>query len=153
MSQHLPSSLRAAFARKTWPQGRLSGQKFPVVWEHTKCDLELAPTMDEIGADNSSIATLSTLRRIDPQTRASWHLCEGSPTGSLNRTPWLDLSRATVIGGGADYGDDLFLVLDLRTSLEDPAVLFNLITTPNGSRAEWIVAAPSLTEFLRQAGR
>lgn len=108
--------------------------------------------MDEIATDTSHIAKLSTLRNLAPEMRTSWHLCEGSSTGSLTRMPWLDLARATVIGGGADYGDDLLLVLDLRTSLENPAVVFNLITAPLGKRAEWIVAAPSLTDFLRQAG-
>jgi hypothetical protein len=151
MPQHLPSTLRDAFAHNTWPLGRLSGEKFAAVWKHVKCDLELARTLEEIAADTSYIAGLCTLQNFNRERRTKWHLYDGSITRQTKALPWLDTSSATVIGGGADYGDDLWLVLDLRTSQEDPAVIFNVFTAPNGARAEWSLAAPSLTEFLRQA--
>jgi hypothetical protein len=151
MPQHLPSALRNAFARSTWPLGRLSGEKFPAIWKYGKCDLELAPTLEAITADTSHIAGRCTLQNFSPDRRTKWHIYERSASEEAKALPWIDIKSATVVGGGADYGDDLWLVLDLRTSQEDPAVIFNVYTAPNGSQVEWSLAAPTLTEFLRQA--
>lgn len=150
MPQYVPLVLRQAFENGQWPRGRLNGSRFPAVWSRFHCDLELTPALADIEAGTSGIADIGSLPRHF--NGSAWHFYQSSLAQPRQPFPWIDLSMATCIGGGADYGDDLLLLLDWRIESEDPPVVWNLLSgdTPWG-RADWILAAPSLTEFLRQA--
>jgi hypothetical protein len=150
MPQFIPPSLRLAFQQGTWHRSRIPGSIYHGLRVPSKMDLELIPDLSIIERDTSHIAKLSTLVEFHRDPRFRWHLCyDWSSTGERN-LPWLDLNHATVIGGGADYGDDLWLILDTRYDTEDPRVLYNMFGAHSHS-ATWHELCPTLSSFLSLA--
>lgn len=149
-TRRIPKRLHEALARKEWPLGRLPGARFPTVWRATGCDLELEPSLETMERDgNLDFFRWGLLS--DDRPASNWHVYEGTLWRPRWPLPWLDINRALVIGGGADCGDDLWLILDLRGRRDDPPVLFSVYTSNDGRRVEWRKAASTLSAFLRQA--
>lgn len=60
------------------------------------------------------------------QKAADFRVKCGSKVTAPIKLPWLDIEQAICIGGGADYGDDLWLMIDFRSDQNDPRVLANI---------------------------
>jgi hypothetical protein len=171
----LPKPLVEADRNGTWPQGRIPGPRFsgaPFLKEK-KIDVELESSIDRIRLDDSPIATLGTLVsaygidaglfNLDKDNalvhpNAIYKVLFGSTRGQVPDLPYLDTAEAICIGGGADYGDDTWLLLDYRTDANDPRVIGNhWVYVPDGPGRSllvdfrWVEIAPSLSEFLRAA--
>ena len=171
----LPRTLVEAFRNGTWPVGRLPGRRLSGApfRRDEKLDIELEPSIDRIRLDDSRIATLGSLvahygtdagffelnkdgALIHPN--AIYKVLYGSPRGQVPDLPYLDTAKAICIGGGADYGDDVWVLLDYRTDANNPRVIANeWVYVPDGPGRSllvdfrWVEIAPSLSEFLRAA--
>jgi hypothetical protein len=63
--------------------------------------------------------------------------------------PWVDVRKALVIAEGRVHGSDSAILLDLRTSAVDPAVLAsNWQLTPGV--CSWQIISPSLQAFMHE---
>ena len=63
--------------------------------------------------------------------------------------PWVDVTKAVVIAEGRVHGSDSAILLDLRTSAEDPAVLAsNWELTPGV--CNWQIISSSLRSFMHE---
>ncbi len=171
----LPKSLVEAISDGSWPKGRISGKRFadaPFL-KLKRIDLELESSIDRIRLDNSPIATLGTLVSyfgidaglFNPDNdanpahdRAIYRVLYGSPCGRVPDLPYLDTANALCIGGGADYGDDTWVLLDFRANSSDPRVICNEWVWELGATGarvllgfRWLQIARSLSEFLAMA--
>jgi hypothetical protein len=62
------------------------------------------------------------------------------------------VDQVLVIGGGADYGDDTWVVLDYRSDPTNPRVVANEWPSGPPPGTAWREVAPSVTDFLRLLG-
>lgn len=71
----------------------------------------------------------------------------------LNDPDWIDAERAVGIGGSEVPGADLLIVLDLRSTPDDPRVLISdWRADGNVLVHHWRLVAPILTSFLHRLG-
>lgn len=169
----LPESVIEAICDGSWPKGRISGKRFAAVPFLKGVDLELESSIDRIRLDNSPIATLGTLVSLfgidagiysldndakPAHDRAIYKVLYGSPSGRVPDLPYLDTANALCIGGGADYGDDTWVLLDFRANSSDPRVICNewvWVHGETGARVlldfRWLQIARSLSDFLAMA--
>jgi GNAT superfamily N-acetyltransferase len=91
----------------------------------------------------NNLAELEKLRSVEltPALSERFRVRSRRSTAVPIDLPWLDVDRAAVIGGGADYGDDTRLVLDFRSSIFDPRVLVNEWHHGTVSEVFWRVAS------------
>jgi hypothetical protein len=160
--QHrLPEVLTHAFEHARWPNGVISARRFTTVPHLAAAgvDIELTATIAKIAQDNADISGLEQFARHQDKWKVSWKLVYGSDSERPPQLPWLDLEKAVAIGGGADYGDDTWILLDYRTDVTDPRVVCNeFVHVRDGTRDpvltdfRWLELAPTLSEFLRLAG-
>jgi len=124
---HQPSkSVAAAFCDGSWPKGRISGERFAVAPFLKGFDLTLESSLGLIRLDKSAIATLGSLVShfgIDAgffnldgdarptHDRAIYKVFHGSPRGTVPNLPYVDAANAFCIRGGADCGDDIWVLL------------------------------------------
>ena len=145
----LPEGIRCAMRDGTWPRGRIPAARFRhrlgVTWD---VDLELIQSEKAILEDSSDIAQLQTL--VSCCGDEFFRVHKGSTISGRSELPWLDVERAVVIGGGADIGDDRWLVLDYRISREAPRILVNTVER-EPPRFAGVVLADSITDFLALA--
>lgn len=149
----LPTAVREALDSGSWPLKVIPGSIFsPVhpVW--SSINIELLKDSGEILIGGSKNADLETLIEFAGDVRLSeqMRLLRGSENHEKNDLPWLDVEQALVIGGGADYGDDLWLVMDYRRNALSPRVIFNVYD--ERGRASWMVLTESVELFLSRVG-
>jgi len=171
----LPKSMVEAICDGSWPKGRISGERFadaPFL-KLKGIDLELESCIDRIRLDNSPIATLASLVSLfgidagifnldndakPAHDRAIYKVLYGSQYGTVPDLPYLDTANAICIGGGASYGDDTWVLLDLRANSSDPRVICNEWVWEHGETGarvlldfRWLQIARSLSDFLAMA--
>jgi hypothetical protein len=79
---------------------------------------------------------------------AQYSLYRGTIDQQGGDLPLLDVEKAVVIGGGADYGDDTWIVLDYRPNLKSPRVLASQWQAgTTGPHLQWVELAPSFEAF------
>jgi hypothetical protein len=151
----LPAVLISAMKSPRWPTGRVRTGPLPGTAPFLATfDLEMIPPVELLIDDN--IASTATLCRFAdrPRLAESHRLRRGGKAEQAVELPWLDVEKAVVFGGGADYGDDLWLVLDYRTIADDPRVVANEYlregVTPMG--CFWRQITPSFSAFCRRLG-
>ena len=157
----------------SWPKGRISGKRFAAAPFLKGFALELESSLDLIRLDRSPIATLGSLVShcgidagvfnldgdVKPgHDRAIYKVLYGSPYGTVPDLPYVDAANALCIGGGADYGDDTWVLLDFRAYSSDPRVICNewvYAQCETGARVlldfRWVQIARSLSDFLAMA--
>jgi hypothetical protein len=79
---------------------------------------------------------------------AQFHVYQSGMFRLERHLPWIDVRRTLVIADGRMPGADSALVLDLRTSPDDPAVLGSNWGLVEG-QCLWHELSPSLSEFMR----
>jgi hypothetical protein len=149
----LPRALIEADRVAKWPsQQRLSGSLLSTAAPFmSDMDFELLTLSQISGKERSEIANLESL--VDCAKTAStalvWQVYAGNNTQGPSDLPWLDVEKALVVGGGADYGDDTFIALDYRLDRSDPRVVISQYNHygPEGART-----APSHVTWLEIAG-
>lgn len=135
-----------------WPsERRLSGSLLSTAAPFmSDMDFELLTLSQISGKVRSKIANLETLVHFakTPSTALVWQVYAGNNAQGPSDLPWLDVAKALVIGGGADYGDDTFIALDYRLNRSDPRVVISLYNHygPEGART-----APSHVTWLELA--
>jgi len=160
----IPDALIRADASRDWPFGRrLSGSllartaKFMV-----EIDFELLSISEIVGDADSDVAGLDALHTFvkKPRLARMFRLYSAFNPEGPSDLPWLDVDKALVIGGGADYGDDVWVVLDARVNPISPRLVLNHFYHfgPEGARtapshAEWIELAPNIESFLSMLSR
>jgi hypothetical protein len=142
-----------------WPsERRLSGSLLSTAVPFMPAmDFELL-TLDQIsGKVRSEIADLETLVLFarTPSTAVVHRVYAGNNIQGPFDLPWLDVERALVIGGGADYGDDTWISLDYRRDRADPRVVISQFNHygPEGARTApshitWLQIAANIRGFL-----
>ena len=79
--------------------------------------------------------------------REQFHVYRSGWFRKAKPLPWIDVWKAIVIAEGRMHGSDSGIVLDLRTSTEDPAVLASNWEVVPG-RCRWEVISPALSIFM-----
>jgi hypothetical protein len=154
----VPGLLLDAMRDGLLPSGRIRGAvqalPQPSAGHFAETDLELIRTPDELQPGGSPIADTASLRKMADSTELAekYKVKRGSAEASPVELPWLDVEQALVIGGGASYGDDTWVVLDYRTGANDPRVAMNVWKAGKPSEVEWRELAPSMSEFLKMLG-
>lgn len=154
----IPPILLSRIQQGRWPRS-LSNRMLRQLSSYiTDEEFELFITVDEMRGEND-IASLELLYDFaeDERRAKRWKLALGSEIGGKVDRDWLDLERALVIGGGANYGDDKWLVLDYRMNQQDPRVIFNWYQhqdgimrderDPENYQIAWRELSPSITEL------
>ena len=158
-----PEALIRANAEGDWPFGRrLSGSLLAGSASlMLKLDFELLSINEICENERSEVADMETLRTFakKPQLARMFRLYSSFNPEGTSDLPWLDVEKALVIGGGADYGDDMWIVLDARLDPIAPRVVLNEFchfgldgarTAP--SHVVWIELAPNVECFLSMLG-
>jgi hypothetical protein len=120
-------------------------------------DFELLALDQVAGETPSDGPDLETLRHFagNPQSARMFHVYSGTNANGPADLPWLDVENALVIGGGADYGDDTWIALDVRLSAVTPRVVLSQFhhfgregkrTAP--SHMTWNTLSPDIESFL-----
>jgi hypothetical protein len=151
----VPDLLRDAIRDGRWPKGRIRGVALsPLSPLLADTDLELLPSLEERAPGRSLGADTGTLHGFaeNETLAAKYRLKRGSADSDPIELPWLDVGQALAIGGGADCGDDTWLVLDFRTSRSDPRAVVNAWQPGRPPQSEWRELASSLSEFLQVLG-
>jgi hypothetical protein len=147
--QAIPSHLRNLYGETItqWPIGRIGTRSLD---NQSNCrflkkiDLELIRSDEEIDADQRTLREFAENER----SRTMFKLAPGSVSGQKINLPWLDVEKALCIGGGADFGDDVWLVLDFSGGSDNPRVLANEWVHGETTECFWREVASSLEEFL-----
>lgn len=154
----IPSLLLDAMRDGAWPAGRICGAvgslPQPSSGMFADTDLVLLQTRADLERGASEAADIQSLRQFADSAELSekFKVKRGSAVTGPVELPWLDVEQALLIGGGADYGDDTWLVLDFRTGPTDPRVVVNVWRQGAPPQVEWRELTPSLTLFLRMLG-
>lgn len=154
----IPSLLLDAMRDGVWPKGRIRGALStlpqPSAGLLADMDLVLLQTRDDLELGASEAASIQSLHEFADSAELSekFKVKRGSVVTRPVELPWLDVEQALLIGGGADYGDDTWLVLDYRTGPTDPRVVVNVWRQGAPPQVEWCELTPSLTGFLRLLG-
>lgn len=152
----LPEIFLAAIKSQHWPRGRVRSSPFVAAAPFlTGMDLEFVQSVDALL--ENEIADTKTLLTFadDPRLAERSKLRRGSVGGQPIALPWLDVDKAIVFGGGADYGDDLWLVLDFRSDPNDPRVIANeYLRAGDAGPPEcfWREVAPCFSVFCASLG-
>lgn len=155
----IPKALIAANNRAGWPsEQRLSGSLLSIAAPFMSAmDFELL-TIDQVsGKARSKVADLETLVLFakTPCTALVHRVYVGTNTLGPSDLPWLDVDKALIIGGGADYGDDTWIALDYRLDQADPRVVISQFhhygpeaarTAP--SHISWLEIATNVQAFI-----
>ena len=80
-------------------------------------DLDLLPSAEKMAAETEGLAAFANA--------TSARVFLGSVTDEQLRLPWVDIEKVLCIATGADFGDDLWLLLDYRDDMQDPCVVAN----------------------------
>jgi hypothetical protein len=155
----IPQALIEAENLARWPSGlRLSGSVLSSVAPFmSTIDFELLSIDQILGKKSSQIADLETLTLFAKKPSSALHhrVYIGNNAQGPSDLPWLDVDKALVIGGGADYGDDTWLALDYRLNLLDPRIVVSQYRHygPEPARAapshiNWLAIAPNIQGFL-----
>ena len=130
----VPALLLDAMSNEAWPKGRVVGSLLAHVHPLFR-ELDFELLQDEKQLERNGIADTNTLVKFasNPQIREKFGL-EIDVTNSV--LPKLDVNQALVFGGGADFGDDFWLTLDLRTefAIRGLSATISIINPANGSR-------------------
>jgi len=155
MELEIPSVVLETMRRGVWPRGRVRGALLQMAAPFiADTDLELVQTPEEMREGGSGIADLQSLRQFADSVGLGeqFRVKRGSGGAGPVELPWLDVEQALVIGGGADYGDDTWVVLDYRANRTDPRVVVNAWSADRPPQVEWRELAPSVTSFLQMLG-
>lgn len=154
----LPHALVNAAALGTWPSGSLPGALFARVAPFAAQMRFDLLTLEQVrGHSRSKIADTRTLVEFSahPASASTHRLYAGRNANGPMDLPWLDVEKATVIGGGADFGDDTWIALDYRQTPEAPRVVISTLeyNTASGRTAEparitWLELAANVSNFL-----
>ena len=154
----IPPVLLSRIRKGSWPRIIRNRKLRQLSQFVTDEEFELFVTVDEI-LDENQIASLDIFYDLveDERTAKRWSLAMGSREGGRVDLDTLDLEQTLVIGGGADYGDDKWLVLDYRTDQQDPRVVFNWYQHQDGVRRDekdpdkyqvtWRELSPSISQL------
>ena len=137
-----PAILLDSMDMVTWPTGRVPGALVSHIHPlFREIDFELL--QNEAQLERNGIADTRTLIKFadNPNTSDMFSLVVDAPNSTL---PKLDVSHALVFGGGADFGDDFWLTLDLRNDFHDPRVVGNYF---QHNSCEWFEIAPTFSQF------
>jgi len=89
---------------------------------------------------------------LDPPNLAeAFHVYRGSNT-PVRDLPWLDVEKSLLIAGNRISGDDVAIVLDYRTDLNDPRVVANDWWTENNTKCLWIEVEKKFSKFVQRIG-
>ena len=159
MAESLPLLSRFALVclrSKAWPRGRIAARVLvPNIGVPEDMELEFLQSEQEI-LGGSEIADLTTLKGFAEHAgiASTFRVHRGSAWDGPSALPWLDVERALVIGGGADYGHDAWLVLDYRSSASEPRVVLSVWQGDgDGRHIEWRQVAASFEEFWDRCTR
>lgn len=155
----IPGAMIEADRIAKWPsQRRLSGSLLSTAAPFMSAmDFELLTLSQVSGKERSEIADLETLAFFakTPSSALMHRVYAGSNPQGPSDLPWLDVEKALVIGGGADYGDDTFIALDYRPDRNDPRVVISEYHHygPEGARTAsshftWLEVAGNIQTFL-----
>jgi hypothetical protein len=152
----VPTLLAAAMASGQWPTGRVPPARLrsdsPFL---DGMHFEFAQSVPEL-FDNKIASTRQLLGLADSsQAAAEMRLGRSNACSRPLDLPWLDVEKVIVIGGGADYGDDLWVALDYRTDAGDPRVVANEYVRVDDTRRPecfWREIAPTFSEFCARLG-
>ena len=138
----VPALLLDAMSNEAWPKGRVAGSLLAHVHPLFR-ELDFELLQDEKQLERNGIADTNTLVKFasNPQIREKFGL-EIDVTNSV--LPKLDVNQALVFGGGADFGDDFWLTLDLRTEFDNPRVVGNHL---HYKSCEWFEISPTFSQF------
>ncbi len=146
----LPTLLGSLIDQRRWPRF-LDGSGVAPHLRDKGINIELLQANELYNGDASKIADLDTLQLFADNEKAShmYRVRRPSADGANIELPWLDVEKAAVIGGGADYGDDVWLVLDYRSGATDPRVLVNEFVRDENEnlRCYWREVAPTFSAF------
>ena len=132
--------------REQWPKGRISTAPLTTVAPFmANFDLTFHHTADQMAGDLGALVKFCSDARMSDELK----LRRGGKHPEAIELPWLDVERALCIGGGADYGDELWLVLDYRANPDEPRVVANIF---QGGRCDWREVTSSFSEFCRISG-
>ena len=141
-----PDVLTRAMRSGDWPTGAIWGSRFRHLHPmFDKFNIELLQTPDQLVSDTRFLADWA----LRPDNRDHLKLTIGSQFGD-SELPILDVEKALVFGGGAGYGDDFWLVIDLRSRAEDPRVVGNQFSVKG---CDWVQISPSFTDFCVELSR
>ncbi len=85
-----------------------------------------------------------------PEMSELFHVYRGSK-GTERQLPWLDVDKALFIAVNRIEGADLGIVLDYRTSLEDPRVVASDWQSGNNTH-HWKEVESRFSDFVRKLG-
>jgi hypothetical protein len=147
----IPSIMIDLIKQKKWPVGRISTSS---IARQDSCKFLGKLDLEFLRSEDGMKADLDTLKEFaeHEQTSKTYGLRIGSQSDAPIELPWLDVEKAVCIGGGADYGDDVWLLLDYRTNGSEPRLIANEFQHGETTQCFWREVAPSLTDFCQQLG-
>lgn len=83
-----------------------------------------------------------------------FHEARGSKSDIPVELPWLDVEKAIMIAVNLEFGADVGIALDYRTSMDDPRVVASewLRSEPLAVEHIWREVTPTLSEFVERIG-
>ena len=144
----LPESMMFLVESIRWPAGLrlstaplLTNAPYKFLDEVDLCLYESATRMQ---------AELDTLRELF--VAESYRVCDGATSQEQESLPWIDITRSVCIGGGADYGDDLWLLLDYRNGAREGKTEPRVVVNDLRDEWYWREVSPSFTDFALAIG-
>jgi hypothetical protein len=158
----IPPILVALYDQKRWPKFLGTRELKNLSPYITIENFELFQSVHEVQGSNN-IATLDLFSDLvkDDTHAMRWKLTSGENSEHSFDPTWLNLDFALAIGGGADDGDDKWVILDLRFNRDDPRVVYNWYQHQDGKTHEgqsgnnvtWHELAPSVSALADAIAR
>ncbi len=152
---HIPELLEVLSRNGKWPIGRIDTSKISCYAECrflSQLDIQLLQSQQERELITSTLMSIADHDFFDNQV--NYRTLRGSAAEECVELPFLDVECAVCFGGGADIGDDLWLVMDYRTSSVDPRVVANeyVHRVSGPTQVYWHEIAPTFSEFCTRMG-
>lgn len=139
-SRQIPRALLDAIASGEWHQPRDATVRALVPFDDLPFDFRL--TITDLSCDG--LGHLATHTELPEQ----FHVYASRQGHQARPLPWIDVDRAVVIADGRIPGADSGIVLDLRTSSQDPSVVASNWERQTGV-CLWQEIAPSFSSFVQ----
>jgi hypothetical protein len=81
-----------------------------------------------------------------------FHEVRGSEIAAPVTLPWLDVEKAFFIAVNQEFGDDVAIALDYRTSVDDPRVVASEWQRGDQFVTFWREVTPTFSEFVERLG-